>query len=154
MEQLAITILDANRIMTIATVRPDGWPQATMVGYANQGFCVYFLIYRRSQKFENIAHDNRVAITVAREPRQLRDIKAVYAGCVVREVMDLAERSLAWKLLANRHPNLTDLAPPEDAEVATMAADCKHVSMLDYSQGLGHTETLTMTDAKGAAPSV
>jgi nitroimidazol reductase NimA-like FMN-containing flavoprotein (pyridoxamine 5'-phosphate oxidase superfamily) len=60
MEQPAITILDANRIMTIATVRPDGWPQTTMVGYANEGWRVYFLIYRTSQKFENISRDNRV----------------------------------------------------------------------------------------------
>ena len=55
MEQPAITILNANRIMTIATVRPDGWPQATIVGYANEGFRLYFLIYRASQKFQNIA---------------------------------------------------------------------------------------------------
>ena len=57
MEQPAITILNANRIMTIATVRPDGWPQATIVGYANEGFRIYFLIYRASQKFENIGGD-------------------------------------------------------------------------------------------------
>ena len=38
MEQPAITILNANRIMTIATVRADGWPQTTMVGYANEGW--------------------------------------------------------------------------------------------------------------------
>lgn len=149
MEQPAVTILNDNRIMTIATVRPDGWPQATMVGYANEGFRLYFLIYRTSQKFGNIAQDNRVAITVAHEPNQLREIKAVYAGCSVREVTELAERSRAWELLAKRHPNLTDLAPPADAEVATMAADCKHVSILDYSQGLGHAETLTLTNHQG-----
>jgi nitroimidazol reductase NimA-like FMN-containing flavoprotein (pyridoxamine 5'-phosphate oxidase superfamily) len=144
MEQPAITILNSNRIMTIATVRPDGWPQATMVGYANEGFRLYFLIYRNSQKFDNISHDNRVSISVGHEPHALRDIKAVYAGCYVAEVTELAEKSLAWKLLAQRHPNLTDLAPPGTAEVATMQADCKHVSVLDYSLGLGHTEALTL----------
>ena len=30
-------IMDQNRIMTIATLRPDGWPQATTVGYAHEG---------------------------------------------------------------------------------------------------------------------
>ena len=144
MEQPAIGILNANRIMTIATVREDGWPQTTMVGYANEGFRLYFLIYRTSQKFENIARDNRVSISVGHEPRELRDIRAVYAGCHAEEVTDLAERSFAWKLLAERHPNLTDLAPPGTAEVATMKAECKHLSVLDYSQGLGHTESLTI----------
>jgi nitroimidazol reductase NimA-like FMN-containing flavoprotein (pyridoxamine 5'-phosphate oxidase superfamily) len=144
MEQPAITILNSNRIMTIATVRPDGWPQTTMVGYANEGWRIYFLIYRSSQKFENISKDNRVSVSVGHEPGSLRDIKAVYAGCNAEEVTDLTERNHAWKLLAERHPNLTDLAPPGKDEVATMRADCKHVSILDYSQGLGHTEALTL----------
>lgn len=144
MEQPAITILNANRIMTVGTVRPDGWPQTTMVGYANEGFRLYFLIYRASQKFENISKDNRIAISVGQEPRALREIKAVYAGCFAEEVTDLAERTRAWKLLAERHPNLTDLAPPGRDEVATMKAQCKHLSVLDYSQGLGHAETLTL----------
>ena len=144
MEQPAITILNANRIMTLGTVRPDGWPQTTIVGYANDGFRLYFLIYRTSQKFENISQDNRIAISVGHEPRALREIKAVYAGCFAEEVTDLAERTHAWKLLAERHPNLTDLAPPGKDEVATMKAECKHLSVLDYSQGLGHTETLTL----------
>jgi nitroimidazol reductase NimA-like FMN-containing flavoprotein (pyridoxamine 5'-phosphate oxidase superfamily) len=144
MEQPALTILSANRIMSIATVRPDGWPQATIVGYANEGFRLYFLIYRDSQKFENISRDHRVAVTVGEEPSELNAIKAVYAGCEVREVTDLNERSRAWLLLAKRHPNLTDLAPPQTAEVATMVAECRYISVLDYSQGLGHAESLVL----------
>jgi len=144
MEQPALTILSANRIMSIATVRPDGWPQATIVGYANEGFRLYFLIYRNSQKFANISKDNRVAVTVGQEPSELRKIEAVYAGCEVHEVTDIADRSRAWMLLAKRHPNLTDLAPPERAEVATMCADCRYLSVLDYSQRLGHTESLVL----------
>jgi len=144
MEQPAIAILDANRIMSIATLRSDGWPQNTIVGYANVGFRLYFLIYRTSQKFENISRDNRVSIAVGHEPAELSKVKAVYAGCKAREVTDLGERSRAWMLLAQRHPNLTDLAPPQLDEVATMVAECSHVSVLDYSLGLGHTETLTL----------
>lgn len=144
MEQPAIGILNGNRIMTIATARPDGWPQATIVGYANEGFRLYFLIYRTSQKFKNISHDNRVAIAIGHEPTQLRDVKAVYAGCMVHEVTDLREKSRVWDLLAERHPNLTDLAPPQDDDVATMVAQCMHVSVLDYSKGLGQTESLTI----------
>jgi len=144
MEQPAIGILDDNRIMTIATTRPDGWPQATIVGYANEGFRLYFLVYRTSQKFENISRDNRVAIAVGHEPAQLGDVKAVYAGCIVDEVTSVSEKSRAWTLLAERHPNLTDLAPPQAGEVATMVAHCRHVSVLDYSKALGHTEALTI----------
>lgn len=144
MQQPALEILDNNRIMSIATVRPDGWPQSTMVGYANQGWRLYFLISRSSQKFQNISRDGRVSISVGHEPRELREIRAVYAGCSASEVTDVDERSLAWKLLAERHPNLSDYAPPENDDVATMAADCHYVSVLDYSKGLGHAEALTI----------
>ncbi len=139
-----VDILDAHCIMTIATVRPDGWPQATIVGYANDGLSLYFLVYRSSQKFANIASDNRVAVTIGREPPQLSDVRAVYAGCKVSEVTDLAERGNAWLLLAQRHPQLTDLAPPGNDEVATMVAECEHVTLLDYSKGLGHSEDFTV----------
>jgi len=48
MEAKAIDILDAHRTMAIATVRPDGWPQSTIVGYANDGFLIYFMVSRNS----------------------------------------------------------------------------------------------------------
>jgi hypothetical protein len=32
-----LALLDQRRKMTIATLRPDGWPQTTTVGYANEG---------------------------------------------------------------------------------------------------------------------
>lgn len=144
MEDKAVEILNANRIMTIATVRADGWPQATIVGYANEGLRLYFLIYRSSQKFENIERDNRIAVTVGSEPRTLDAIKAVYAGCTASELTDLAERGRAWMLLAERHPNLTDLAPPANDAVATMVAQCRYVSVLDYSQAIGHNESFSL----------
>ncbi|MEY9121514.1 nitroimidazol reductase NimA-like FMN-containing flavoprotein (pyridoxamine 5'-phosphate oxidase superfamily) [Bradyrhizobium yuanmingense] len=36
------TLLDQHRTMRIATLRADGWPQVTTVGYANEGFTIYF----------------------------------------------------------------------------------------------------------------
>jgi hypothetical protein len=71
-------------------------------------------------------------------------VKAVYAGCKASEVTDLGEKSRAWMLLAARHPSLTDLAPPQTDEVATMVAECRYVSVLDYRKALGHTESLTV----------
>jgi hypothetical protein len=37
MQDKAIEILNSHRIMAISTLRPDGWPQTTIVGYANEG---------------------------------------------------------------------------------------------------------------------
>ncbi len=46
--------------MTIATLRPDGWPQATTVGYVSEGLDLYFLCGPNSQKAHNLAVDDRV----------------------------------------------------------------------------------------------
>ena len=36
MKQKILALLESHRIMTIATLRPDGWPQATTVGYVSE----------------------------------------------------------------------------------------------------------------------
>jgi hypothetical protein len=41
--------------MGIATIRPDGWPQTTTVGYANAGLTLYFLCAKDSQKAASLA---------------------------------------------------------------------------------------------------
>lgn len=140
MLQPAIEILNSHRVMAIATVRPDGWPQTTMVGYANHGWTVYFLIFRSSQKFSNISRDDRVSIAVGGDTSFLGEIKAVYAGGHASEVTDPKERANAWLLLLERHPNLGDFGEPDDSETALMRAECKFVSVLDYSKGIGHME--------------
>ena len=59
-----LTLLDQHRIMTIATLRPDGWPQATTVGYVNAGLVLYFLCGLDSQKARNLARDDRMSLTI------------------------------------------------------------------------------------------
>ena len=144
MEKNAIQMLDSHRTMAISTVRPDGWPQTTIVGYANDAFIIYFLIFRSSQKFANIRHDDRVSIAVSDEARDISKLMAVYAGAHATEVTDPKQRQRAWRLLTQRHPNLTDFELPERSDAAVMRADCKYVSLLDYNKGLGHTEALTI----------
>ena len=142
MEETAVQILGSHRIMAISTVRPDGWPQTTIVGYANEGFVIYFVIFRRSQKFANIANDDRVSIAVGDEPPDMRVATAVYAGARVSEVKDPLEREHAWWLLMQRHPNLVGTPKPDETTTALMRAECEHLSVLDYSKGLGHTDAL------------
>ena len=59
-----LELLDQHRLMTMATNRPDGWPQATTVGYVNDGLTIYFLCSPQSQKAGNLARDNRISLTI------------------------------------------------------------------------------------------
>jgi nitroimidazol reductase NimA-like FMN-containing flavoprotein (pyridoxamine 5'-phosphate oxidase superfamily) len=47
--------LDQHRVLTIATLRPDGWPQATTVVYANEGLTIYFVCDPGSQSYKSSA---------------------------------------------------------------------------------------------------
>jgi hypothetical protein len=69
-----ISLLDRHRIMMIATLRPDGWPQATSVGYVNEGLTLYFLCGLDSQKAANIARDDRVSLVINDDPPQVMEI--------------------------------------------------------------------------------
>ena len=152
MQDEAVNILDDNRIMAISTVRPDGWPQTTIVGYANEGLTLYFMIFRASQKFDNIANDDRVSVAIGKEPPDLRVAKAVFAAAFAAEITDTIERQHAWRVLMQRHPNLVGRAMPDKSVAALMRAECRDLSVVDYTKGLGHTDALHLSSEPEGKP--
>lgn len=144
MEQKAVDILDRHRLMTIATLRADGWPQATMVSYANEGLLLYFVVSRASQKYANIARDSRVSIVVGRDFDDPADIKALSVAANASEVRDPVQREHAIDLVLERHPALARLGRPDPEHSAVIRAYCSIVTILDYSKGFGHADVLTV----------
>ena len=92
------------------------------------------MIFRSSQKHSNIKHDNRIAIAVGEEPRDLTTLQAVYSSAHAVEVTDPAQRREAWRLLRERHPNLSGFEFPDTSDAVLMSARCEHVSVLDNNQ--------------------
>jgi nitroimidazol reductase NimA-like FMN-containing flavoprotein (pyridoxamine 5'-phosphate oxidase superfamily) len=144
MKDKAVQILDENRLMAIATVRRDGWPQTTMVGYANDDILLYFVISRASQKFANISRDDRVSLVVGRDFHDPATIKAVSIAARASEVRDARQRAHAIELLLKRHPGLKKLEPPDPDHSAVMRANPEIITVLDYSKGFGHADLLTV----------
>lgn len=145
MEQKAVDILDQYRLMTIATLRADGWPQATMVSYANEGLLLYFIISRSSQKYANIERDSRVSITIGRDFEDPSKIKALSIGANASEVRDPEQRAHAIELVLARHPSLAAMGGPDLTHSAVMRAYCSIVTILDYSKGFGHADLVTVS---------
>lgn len=144
MEQKATDILDHHRLMAIATLRADGWPQATMVSYANEGLLLYFIVSRASQKYANIERDSRVSIAIGRDFEDPAQIKALSIAANASEVRDPKQRERAIDLVLQRHPALARLPRPDVAHSAIMRAYCSIVTILDYSKGFGHSDVLTV----------
>lgn len=144
MEQKAKDILDHHRLMTIATLRADGWPQATMVNYANEGLLLYFVISRRSQKYANIERDSRVAIVVGQDFDEPTEIRGLSIAANASEVRDPEQRDRAIRLILERHPALARLGGPDLEHSSVMRAYCSIVTIIDYSKSFGHSDILTV----------
>ena len=141
-----LTLLDEHRIMTIATLRPDGWPQATTVGYASEGMTVYFLCGKDSQKSANLARDDRVSVTIDHDTPQVMEITGLSLAAHARRVTDPEEGRKVLDMLIQKYPPQTTAMPmemPKPEEVAIFRLVPKVISVLDYTKGFAHTDLVT-----------
>jgi nitroimidazol reductase NimA-like FMN-containing flavoprotein (pyridoxamine 5'-phosphate oxidase superfamily) len=144
MKHKAVDILKDNRLMAISTLRGDGWPQTTMVSYANEDILIYFIVSKASQKFANIERDDRVSLVIGRDFHDPSTIKAVSIAARASEVRDPKQRQRAITLLLERHPGLRKLERPDPGHSAVMRANPEIITILDYSKGFGHADLLTV----------
>jgi nitroimidazol reductase NimA-like FMN-containing flavoprotein (pyridoxamine 5'-phosphate oxidase superfamily) len=140
-----LSILDQHRIMTISTLRPDGWPQATTVGYANDGLTLYFLCGPDSQKAKNLARDDRVSLTVDHDTPQVMEITGVSMAAHTQAVTDPVEAQKVLGMLMARYPQQQSLPlpMPDPADIRIFRVVPKVISVLDYAKGFGHTDLVT-----------
>lgn len=137
-----LALLDQHRIMTVATLRPDGWPQATTVGYANEGLTLYFLCGRDSQKARNLARDDRLSLTIDHDTADLMAITGLSMAARAHAVDDRAEAEKVLRMLPLKYPEAQALPMkmPTPDEVRLFRVTPSVISVLDYSRGFGHTD--------------
>ncbi len=140
-----IALLDEHRIMSVATNRPDGWPQATVVGYANDGLIVYCFIARDGQKYANIQNDPRISATVANDCPQPLMIKGLSFAARATEVSDAGEIARARALLLKRYPEYKVMPAPNPAVVPLIRMTPEIFSVIDYSKGFGHSDLVRVS---------
>src|SRR5579863_9293640 len=128
-----LTLLDQHRIMTVATLRPDGWPQATTVGYVNEGLTLYFLCGLDSQKAQNLARDNRLSLTIDHDTPDIMAIAGLSMAAHAHAVEDRAEVEKVLRMLPLTSPD----------EIRLFRVTPVVISVLDYSKGFGHTDLVT-----------
>jgi nitroimidazol reductase NimA-like FMN-containing flavoprotein (pyridoxamine 5'-phosphate oxidase superfamily) len=152
LKQKILSLLDGHRTMRIATLRPDGWPQTTTVGYANDGLSLYFLCGKDSQKAANLALDDRVSLAIDDESAQVMEIKGLSMAARARRVADEAEGAKALGLLFSRYPFQEGAAftLPEPADVAIFCLTPTIISVLDYSLGFAQTDLVACEAQAGA----
>ena len=137
-----LDLLEQHRIMTVATNRPDGWPQATTVGYASEGLTLYFLCGLDSQKAKNLARDNRLSLTIDHDTDNVMQISGLSMAAHAEPVTGHAEGERIMQLLASKYDAEANpgfaMPPPEAVRLFKVTPTV--ISVLDYAKGFAHTD--------------
>ena len=141
-KQKILGLLDEHRVMTLATLRPDGWPQATTVGYAHDGLTLYFLCGLESQKTANLTRDDRVSLTIDEDTPRVMEITGLSMAGRAKRITDPAETSKVLSVIMARYPEQKafNLPMPAASDIALFRVEPTVISVLDYTKGFAHTD--------------
>lgn len=138
-------IIDNGRDLTLATIRSDGYPQATTVSYANDGMTIYVTIGKESQKAHNIRYCEKVSLTINAEYTDWNHIKGLSMGATARILEKPDEIERASACMFKRFPQMAEWSQENDtSDLVMLEIMPKVISVLDYEKGFGHTELVTM----------
>ncbi len=129
--------------MTLATVRPDGYPQATTVSYANDGLTLYAGIGLGSQKAQNIQRNGKVSLTINAGYDDWMHIRGLSMAAQADIIAGREESAHAAACLLRRFPQIRQMMAGADALPWAGAVFLRIrpvvISVLDYQKGFGHT---------------
>lgn len=139
-QKFILNQLKHHNIMSLATVRADGFPQATTVGYANDGLDLYFCCDRVSQKMRNLRRSSKVSLTIDHDTKNWSRIKGLSMGARARVLSKPGDVTRAFELLARKFPEMRKISKKDLADTAFVKVTPKVISVLNYSKGFGHTD--------------
>jgi general stress protein 26 len=143
-KDFVIRVIEGAQDLTLATVRPDGYPQATTVSFAHDGLTLYVGIGKHSQKATNLRGNNKVSLTINLPYQDWREIRGVSMSALAEILQEPTAVATAQDCLLRRFPQVAEWGGPDMAsEVAFLKITPQVISVLDYSKGFGHTELVT-----------
>lgn len=139
-----LSILDRANDMTIATIRQDGYPQATTVSYANDGLDIYFGCSEISQKARNISRNGKVSLTINLPYANWGEIRGISAGGHADRLTDPSDVERAGQLLLQKFPQgIAEYASGPHVGVAFFKVVPQVISVLDYRKGFGQADLVS-----------
>jgi uncharacterized protein YhbP (UPF0306 family) len=151
------TFLAGHNTMTLATLGPDGAPQAAAVFYAaGDDLSLYFLSSPRSRHSENLLAQPRVAATIHADGQSWQAIQGLQIEGRARPVTGARETAQAARIYARRFEFVRGLLEGADGPtalagpVATSRFYVLHprwIRLVDNTLGFGHHEELSLEDS-------
>jgi PPOX class probable F420-dependent enzyme len=137
--------LKAHRNMSLATVRPDGYPQATTVAYANDGLTIYFACERDSQKARNLLRSPKVSLTISKDWASWKKITGLSMGGNAKILTRAADTARAYAVLSRKFKAMKGFSAADLAATVFVGVQPKVISMLDYRRGFGWTKLVRVS---------
>lgn len=143
LQRRIVEVLDENHLMSVATNRSDGWPQATLVNYLREGRTLCFVVARDSQKFANIVRDPRVSLAIGGGPSGARGLSM---SARVHEVTAPHRIEQINKLIWARAEEKSFSPHPLSAAVAVLQAEPEIVALTDYAVPPGRRDLVRIVE--------
>ena len=147
--QRILDLLDAAHDLTLATLRPDGYPQATVINYVHDDLILYSCIGLGSQKAHNIRQHDKVSLTITPPYQDWDHIRGLSMAGNAILVHEADETEHVADLLLFHFPQLRQLinenAAPPWPGLVFMRITPSVISILNYELGFGHTDLFEVT---------
>lgn len=147
-EVLKAKILDVLRrqhLMTIATIRSDGYPQATTVNYIHDDdFTLYFATGAVSQKAGNIALNDKVSVAIVDRAGDFYKLRGLSLSGTAARIHDKGRAGEVALRLFRALPQSRRFVPEDPRSLAVYAVTPVAIALVDYATGFGTTHLLEL----------
>jgi uncharacterized protein YhbP (UPF0306 family) len=134
-----LEVLRRHHTMTLATIRPDGYPQATTVNYIHDDFTLYFATDATSQKAGNIKLNNKISVAIADRTEDFYKLRGLsMSGVATRVGEKRRAEDLALRLFRTL-PQSKRFVPKDPKQLAIFEITPVAIALVDYASGFGKT---------------
>lgn len=145
MHEFIQDMIQRHQVMTLATIRADGFPDVTVVTYVSDGLTIYFAAAADSQKLRNIRACSKVSLTIQRQDEDWNRIAALTMAALADEIADASEARRVLLLLAAKFPDLGEAVPTlEQGGVVVVRLRPKTVALIDNARDIADVDVVEL----------
>jgi nitroimidazol reductase NimA-like FMN-containing flavoprotein (pyridoxamine 5'-phosphate oxidase superfamily) len=137
-------VLRSQHLMTLATIRPDGYPQATLLNYIADDLTLYFATDPASQKVANIKRNNKVSVAIASQTEDFYKLSGLSMTGVATRIMEKEAADRLSVRLFRALPQSKKFVPQDPRQLAIFSVTPVAISLVDYASGFGKSYLLEL----------
>jgi general stress protein 26 len=139
-----LQVLQSQHLMTLATIRPDGYPQATIVNYISDDLTLYFATDAASQKVGNIRLNNKVSIAIANQTEDFYKLSGLSMSGLAMRILDQETADQLSIRLFRKLPQSKRFVPQDPRQLAVFSVTPVAIAIIDYASGFGTSHLLEL----------